>query len=63
MRGGPQSKLDLQGHTKEEHSGGWTTPWSAEEMLDGQHQKVDIPDHGRTAHKGRLQKRPEEDLC
>ena len=37
-------------------------PWSGEEMLDGQHQKVDIPAKARTAHKGLLQKRLEEDL-
>ena len=41
----------------------WATPWSAEEMLDGQHQRVDIPTHARTAHKDLLQKRLEEDLC
>ena len=37
-------------------------PWSAEEMLDG-HQRVDISAHARSAHKGLLQKRLEEDLC
>ena len=42
---------------------GWATPWSAEEMLDGHHQRVDIPAHARTAHKVLLQKRLEEDLC
>ena len=42
------------------HLGGWATPWSAEEMLDGQHQGVDIPDHARAAHNGLLQKRLEE---
>ena len=42
--------------------GGWVTPWLAEEMLDGQHQKVDIPAHARTALKGLLQKKLEEDL-
>ena len=36
---------------------------SAEEELDGQHQKADIPAYARTAHKGLLQKRLEEDLC
>ena len=41
----------------------WATPWSAEEMLDGQHQRVDISAHTRTAHKGLLQKRLEEDFC
>ena len=45
------------------HLGGWATPWSAEEMLDGQHQKVDIPAHVRTAHKSLLWKRLEENLC
>ena len=33
------------------HIGGWAMPWSAEEMLDGQHQRVNIPAHARTAHK------------
>ena len=42
---------------------GWATPWSAEEMLDGQHQTVDTLAHARTADKGLLQKRLEEDLC
>ena len=46
-----------------EHLGRRGTPWSAEEMLDGQHQKVDIPAHARTAHKYLRQKRLEEDLC
>ena len=32
-------------------------------MLNGQHQRVDIPAPARTAHKGLLQKRLEEDLC
>ena len=44
------------GHTPQEplknhssgHLGGWATPWSAEEMLDGQHQRVDIPASART---------------
>ena len=52
------SKTILQGNP-----GGWATPWSAEEMLDGKHQRVDIPAHARTANKGLLQKRLEEDLC
>ena len=52
----------LQNHPSG-HFGGWATPWSAEEMLDGQHQRVDIPAHARFAHKGLLQKRLEEDLC
>ena len=45
------------------HLGGWATLWSAEEMLDGQHQRMDNRAHARTAHKGLLQKRVEEDLC
>ena len=44
------------------HLGEWATPWSAEEMLDGQHQKVDIHAHARTAHKDLLQKSLEADL-
>ena len=52
------SKTILSGHL-----GGWVTPWSAEEMLDGQQQRVDIPVHTRTAHKGHQQKRLEDDLC
>ena len=38
------------------HLGGWATPWSAEEMLDGQHQRVDISVHTRSDHEGLLQK-------
>ena len=46
------------------HLGGLVlTPWSAEEKPDGQHRRVDIPAHARSAHKGLLQKRLEEDLC
>ena len=51
----------LQNHPSG-HLGGWATLWSTEEMLDGQHQRVDIPVHARNAHKGLLQKRLEEDL-
>ena len=42
---------------------GWATPWSAEEMLGGQHERVDISDHAKTVHKRFLRKRLEEDLC
>ena len=45
------------------HLGGWAMQWLAEELLDGQLQRVDIPTHARTAHKCLLQKRLEEDLC
>ena len=48
----------LQNHPSG-HLEGWATPWSAEEMLDGQHQKLDIPFQARAVHKGLLQKRPE----
>ena len=51
----------LQNHPSG-HLGRWATLWSAEEMLHGQHQRVDIPAHARTAHNGFLQKRLEEDL-
>ena len=52
----------LQNHPSG-YLGGWATPCSAEEMLDGQHQRVDIPAYARTAHTGLLQERLEEDLC
>ena len=42
------------------HFGGWMMPWLAEKMLDGQHQREDIPAHARPAHKDLLQKRQEE---
>ena len=52
----------LQNHPSG-HLGGWVTPWSAEGMLDGQHQRVDIPTRTSTAHKGLQQRRLEENLC
>ena len=39
------------------------TPWLAEEMLNGQHQRMDIPAHARIVHRGLLQNSLEEDLC
>ena len=33
------------------------------DVLDGQHQRVDIPARAKTAHDGLLQKRLEEDLA
>ena len=45
------------------HGLGWATLWSAEEMLDGQHQTADIPAHAGAVHKGFLQKILTEDLC
>ena len=43
--------------------GGWATPWLAEEMLDRQHQRVDILTLARTALNGRLQKKLQKNLC
>ena len=36
---------------------------SAEQMMDGRHQRVDIAAHARTVDNGLLQKWLEEDLC
>ena len=52
----------LQNHLPQ-HLGGWAKLWRAEEMLVGQHQRVDIPAIAKSAHDGLLQKRLEEDLC
>ena len=52
----------LQNHPSG-HFGGWATTWSAEEILDGQHQRIDIPSHARTVHTSLMQKRLVEDLC
>ena len=41
---------------------GGQLPWLAEEVLDGQYERVDIPAHARTAHNSLLQKSLEEDL-
>ena len=48
---------------KPRHLGEWAMPWSTEETLDRQHQRMDIPAHARSAHKGLLKERLEEDLC
>ena len=45
------------------HCRGWMMLWSAEEMLDRQHHRMDTLAHARAAHKHLLQKRLEEDLC
>ena len=42
---------------------GWAMPWSSDEMLVGQHQRVDVSARARNVHKGPWQKRLEEDLC
>ena len=42
--------------------GGLAMLLSAEEMLDGQNQRVDIPAHAKTAHKGLVQKRISAEL-
>ena len=44
------------------HLGGRGTLWSAEEMLDGQSQRVDVSAYSTTAPNGLPQKRLEEDL-
>ena len=41
--------------------GGWVMPQLAVEMLDGQHQRLDLFGHAGVAHKGLLWKRLEED--
>ena len=46
----------LQNHPSG-YLGGWTTPWSAEEMLEGQRQRADVPAHARTARDGLPRKR------
>ena len=56
------SRQPLQKHPSG-HLGGWATLWSAEEMLEGQHQRVDMPAHARTAHNGLLQKTLEDNIC
>ena len=38
------------------HPGGWAIPPSAEEMLDGQRQRVNSPVNARTTQNGLLQK-------
>ena len=45
------------------HLGGWTTRWSAEELLNGQYQRVDILAHARTAYTDLMRKRLRENLC
>ena len=35
------------------HLGRWATTWSAQEMLDGQCQRVDVHANANTAHNGR----------
>ena len=44
-----------QNHSSE-YLGGWATPWSAEEMLNGQYQRVDIPAHATRSGELRMQK-------
>ena len=43
--------------------GGSEAPWASVEILDGQHEKVDISAHARTAHDCLLKKKLEEDIC
>ena len=53
-----QEKLSKQPpqNNPSRHPGGWVKLWSAEEMLDEQHQRVNIPARARTAYGGLLQK-------
>ena len=51
----------LQNHPSG-HLWGWATLWLAKDMLDGQHQRVDVPAHAKAPHNGLLQKRLEQDL-
>ena len=60
---GHVTRHDSLSKTSFRHFGGWPMPWSAEEMLAGQHGRVDIPAHARSAHNGLLLKRLERDLC
>ena len=46
-----KSRQPFQNHPSGQ-LGAWAMPWSAEEMLDGQRQEVDIPDHAGTAQDG-----------
>ena len=55
-------KLAWFGHITR-HRATWRVGDHVVEMLDGQHQRENIPAHARTAHKGLPQKRLEEDLC
>ena len=41
----------------------WATPWSADKMLEGKRQRVDVPFHAVPAHDGLTQKRLKKDLC
>ena len=43
--------------------GGWAMLWIAEKMQNGQHQRVDLPAHLRTAHKCLLPKTLRQDHC
>ena len=42
------------------HLGGWATPWSAEERLDGQYQRMDISAHKKILKKNCSQGPPAE---
>ena len=51
----------LENHPAE-HLGELATPWLAEEMLDGQRQRMEIPAHARIAHNGLRKNCLEKDL-
>ena len=52
----------LQNHPSG-YLGGRRAPWSAEEMLDGQRQRVDVPAYARIDPHVTRRERLEEDLC
>ena len=52
----------LQNHTSG-HLGGWAMLWSVEEMLDRQHQRIDVTAYAKIAHDSLMQKGLEEDPC
>ena len=59
---GHVTRHDSLSKTVSGYLGEWATLCSAEEMLDRQHRKADVPAHARTSHKGLLHNGLEEDL-
>ena len=45
------------------HLGAWATQRSAQDLLDGQRQRLDVPAHAGTTHDSLSKKRLEEYLC
>ena len=64
LRGSGKSRATTASqNTSFRNAGVSATPWSTEEMLDGQHQRENISALAGTAHMGLLHKRLEEDIC